>query len=67
MKIVINLESKFDVGDIVTFDNGITHKWYAKVLDLKLSSSYKFLYKLEGKSIYYSEDSLSLLEKNISV
>ena len=58
MKVVINFESKFNIGDRVTFDNGFTIPFSSTVVDIKLSQSYKFLYKLDGHSVWYTEDSI---------
>lgn len=64
MKLTVTLESKFDIGDIVTYNDNILTPIDAKIIDIKLSSKFEFLYRLEGSGIYRSDNFLTLKTKN---
>ena len=56
MKKVITFTSKFNVGDIVTYDDKITKPFTSTVIDIKFTDSYQYMYKLEGiNGIWYTE------------
>jgi hypothetical protein len=59
MEKTITFKSKFNIGDIVTYDDKVLSPITAKIIDIKLSSRYEFLYRLEGSGIYVSETFLT--------
>ena len=56
MKKVITFTSKFNVGDIVTYDDKITKPFTSTIIDIKFTDTYQYMYKLEGiNGIWYTE------------
>jgi hypothetical protein len=64
MKWVITFESKFNVGDVVEYNNNMTFPFRAKVLEVRLTETFRILYKLENIGVLYSEEHLTLIEAN---
>jgi ASC-1-like (ASCH) protein len=60
MKKVITFTSKFNVGDIVTYDDKITKPFTSTIIDIKFTDSYQYMYKIEGiNGIWYTDRYLS--------
>lgn len=59
MTITIKFESKFNIGDTVSFSTGIAKPIITTITDIKFTESYKFLYKIDAHVGWYSENSLS--------
>ena len=59
MTTIIKFESKFNIGDVVTFSTGIAKPITTTIIDIKFTESYKFLYKIDGLIGWYSENSIS--------
>jgi len=66
MTITIKFESKFNVGDTVTFSTGIAKPITTTITDIKFTDSFKFLYKIDGLIGWYSENNISE-PKNVPV
>lgn len=49
------MQPKFQIGDTVTYNDGITLPFTSTVIEIKFSSSYQYLYKLKGKNIFLSD------------
>jgi hypothetical protein len=49
MKNVIIFTSKFNIGDIVTYDDKMTKHYTSTIIDIKFTDSYQYMYKLEDK------------------
>ena len=62
MTFTFTFTSKFEIGDTVTYDDKILYPKTAKIVDIKLSSKYEFLYKLEDSGIYNSDMFLTLVK-----
>ena len=56
MKKVITFTSKFNIGDLVTYDDKITKPFTSTIIDIKFTDSYLYMYKIEGKNgIWYTD------------
>jgi len=60
MQITITLESTFNEGDTVIFTTGMNAPIETKILEVKLTADFKFLYRLECRPfVFFSADCLS--------
>ena len=63
MKIVITFTSDFNEGDTVIFNTGVNAPEVTKIIQVKLTDSYKFLYRLESRpSVFFSADCLTAIK-----
>jgi hypothetical protein len=49
MKRIITFTSKFNIGDIVTYDDRMTKPYISTIIDIKFTDSYQYMYRLEDK------------------
>ena len=49
MKRIITFTSKFNIGDIVTYDDRMTKPYTSTIIDIKFTDSYQYMYRLEHK------------------
>ena len=60
MKKVITFESKFNVGDIVTYNDKITKPFTSTIVDMKFTDSYQYMYKFQDKpGVWFTEKHLT--------
>lgn len=60
MKKVITFTSKFNIGDIVTYDDKITKSFTSTIVDIKFTDSYQYMYKLDAKQgVWFTEKHLN--------
>ena len=60
MKRIITFTSKFNIGDIVTYDDRMTKPYTSKIIDIKFTDSYQYMYRLEDKiGIWITDRNLS--------
>lgn len=60
MKITITFESKFNIGDTVTYDDRITKPFTSAIVDIKFTDSYQYMYKLDAKQgVWFTEKHLT--------
>jgi hypothetical protein len=60
MKKVITFTSKFNIGDIVTYDDKITKPFTSAIVDIKFTESYQYMYKLDAKQgVWFTEKHLT--------
>lgn len=57
------MQSKFKIGDTVTYNDGMTKPFTSTIIEIKYTG--KYLYKLKGKNIYLSEKFLNHDNNNI--
>lgn len=65
MKNVIIFTSKFNIGDIVTYDDRITKPYTSTIIDIKFTDSYQYMYKLEDKKGIWLTDRYLTIHENI--
>lgn len=59
------MNPKFKIGDTVKIDNDVTDTLISKVIEVKLSSNNKFMYRLESRPfVFFYEE---ILEPNENV
>jgi len=63
MKRIITFTSKFNIGDIVTYDDRMTKPYTSKIIDIKFTDSYQYMYKVEdNKGIWITDRYLTIHE-----
>jgi hypothetical protein len=60
MKITITFESKFNIGDIVTYDDKVTKPLTSEIVDIKFTESHQYMYKLQDRlGIWFTDKNLT--------
>lgn len=60
MKKVITFESKFNVGETITYNDKITKPHTSTIVDIKFTDSYQYMYKLDSKpGVWFTDKHLT--------
>lgn len=65
MKRIITFTSKFNVGDIVTYDDKITKPFTSTIIDIKFTDTYQYMYKVEDNKGIWITDRYLTIHENI--